>query len=52
MKKAMKTGAKTYTGDGMSPSKMPAAKGKGPKMAPKAAGMKAGMAAMKKGRPF
>ena len=27
--KKMKTGAKTYTGDGMSPSKMPAAKGKG-----------------------
>lgn len=52
MKKPTKTGAKVMTGDGMSPSKMPPPKGKGPKMAPKAAGMKAGMAAMKKGRPF
>ena len=47
MKKPTKTGAKVMTGDGMSPSKMPAPKAKGAKMP-----MKAGMAAMKKGRPF
>ena len=48
MKKPTKTGAKVMTGDGMSPSKMPAAKAKGGAKMP----MKAGMAAMKKGRPF